>query len=45
MVSQIDDFDTIFCDTEIESLTLENTKIKQYTPKYNILLKDSKNMM
>ncbi|MBO5373863.1 MAG: excinuclease ABC subunit UvrC [Clostridia bacterium] len=42
MVSQIDDFDTIFCDTEIESLTLENTKIKQYTPKYNILLKDSK---
>lgn len=42
MVSQIDDFETIFCDTEIEALTLENTKIKQYTPKYNILLKDSK---
>ncbi len=42
MVSQINDFDTIFCDTEIEALALENTKIKQYTPKYNILLKDSK---
>ncbi|MBQ8739148.1 MAG: excinuclease ABC subunit UvrC [Clostridia bacterium] len=42
MVSQVDDFDVIFCDTEIEALTLENTKIKQYTPKYNILLKDSK---
>lgn len=42
MVSQIDDFEVILCDTEIEALTLENTKIKQYTPKYNILLKDSK---
>ncbi|MBQ3040815.1 MAG: excinuclease ABC subunit UvrC [Clostridia bacterium] len=42
MVSQIYDFETIFCDTEIEALALENTKIKQYTPKYNILLKDSK---
>ena len=42
MVSLVDDFDVIFCDTEIEALTLENTKIKQYTPKYNILLKDSK---
>lgn len=42
MVSLIDDFETIVCDTEIEALTLENVKIKQYTPKYNILLKDSK---
>ncbi len=42
MVSQIEDFETIICDTEIEALTLENVKIKQYTPKYNILLKDSK---
>ncbi len=42
MVSQISDFETIFCDTEIEALALENVKIKQYTPKYNILLKDSK---
>ena len=42
MVSQVNDFDTILCDTEIEALALENVKIKQYTPKYNILLKDSK---
>ena len=42
MVSQIEDFETIFCDTEIEALTLENVKIKQFTPKYNILLKDAK---
>ena len=42
MVSQVEDFDTILCDTEIEALALENIKIKQYTPKYNILLKDAK---
>ncbi len=42
MVSQIDDFDTILCDTEMEALVLENVKIKQYNPKYNILLKDAK---
>lgn len=42
MVSQIEDFDTILCDTEIEALALENVKIKQYSPKYNILLKDAK---
>lgn len=42
MVSQIYDFETIFCDTEIEALALENVKIKQFSPKYNILLKDSK---
>ena len=42
MVSQIDDFETILCDTEIEALALENVKIKQFTPKYNILLKDAK---
>ena len=42
MVSQVNDFDTVFCDTEIEALALENVKIKQFTPKYNILLKDSK---
>ena len=42
MVSLINDFETFFCDTEIEALALENVKIKQYTPKYNILLKDSK---
>ncbi len=42
MVSQVDDFETIICDTEMEALALENIKIKQYNPKYNILLKDAK---
>ena len=42
MVSQVRDFDYYLCDTEIEALSLENTLIKQYTPKYNIRLKDAK---
>ncbi len=42
MVSFVHDFDYFLCDTEIEALTLENRMIKQYNPKYNIKLKDSK---
>ncbi len=42
MVAAVQDFDFILCDTEIEALTLENSLIKQYTPKYNIRLKDAK---
>lgn len=42
MVSLVDNFDYIVCNTEIEALTLENTLIKQYSPKYNIKLKDAK---
>ncbi len=42
MISCVHDFDTILCDTETEALTLENSKIKQYKPKYNIKLKDDK---
>ncbi len=42
MVSQVADFDYFLCDSEIEALTLENALIKQYTPKYNIRLKDAK---
>lgn len=42
MVSLVDDFDYYLCDTEMEALTLENRMIKQYAPKYNIKLKDSK---
>ena len=42
MVSNVNDFDYIVCDTEFEALTLENSLIKQYSPKYNILLKDDK---
>lgn len=42
MVSRVADFDYFLCDTEMEALALENTLIKQYTPKYNIRLKDAK---
>ncbi len=42
MVTTAEDFDYILCKTEIEALTLENTLIKQHTPKYNIRLKDAK---
>ncbi len=42
MVSNVRSFDYILTDTEIEALSLENGLIKQYTPKYNIKLKDSK---
>ena len=42
MVRFAEDFEYIVCSTEIEALSLENTLIKQYTPKYNIRLKDAK---
>lgn len=42
MVRRVRDFDYIVCKTEIEALTLENTLIKKYSPKYNIKLKDAK---
>ena len=42
MVSNVYDFDYIICDSEFEALVLECSLIKQYMPKYNILLKDDK---
>lgn len=42
MVASVADFDTILCDSEMEALSLENVLIKQYTPHYNIKLKDAK---
>jgi len=42
LVSKIVDFDTILVDTEADALLLENSLIKKYKPKYNILLKDDK---
>ncbi|MGN1134482.1 MAG: excinuclease ABC subunit UvrC, partial [Oscillospiraceae bacterium] len=42
MVSNVYDYDFIVTDTEFEALVLECSLIKQYTPKYNILLKDDK---
>ena len=42
MISQIDRFEYIVVDSELEALVLENNLIKEYNPKYNTLLKDSK---
>ena len=42
MISQIDHFEYIVCDSEYEALLLENNLIKKYKPKYNVLLKDDK---
>ncbi|MBI4053915.1 MAG: excinuclease ABC subunit UvrC [Candidatus Doudnabacteria bacterium] len=43
LVSSIADLEYIICDTEVESLILENHLIKKYRPRYNILLRDDKN--
>ena len=42
MVSHIADFETIGVNNETEALSLESNLIKEFMPKYNILLKDDK---
>ncbi|MBR4867527.1 MAG: excinuclease ABC subunit UvrC [Clostridia bacterium] len=42
MVSMVARFEYIVCQNEFEALVLEASLIKQYQPKYNILLKDDK---
>ncbi len=42
MVRNIADFEYIIVDNEIESLILESNLIKEYKPRYNILLRDDK---
>lgn len=42
LVSEIVDFEYILTSSEIEALILEINLIKQYDPKYNIMLKDDK---
>ena len=42
MVSRVDTFEYIVVGSEFEALVLECALIKQYAPKYNILLKDDK---
>jgi excinuclease ABC subunit C len=42
LVANIKDFEVIVTDTETQALLLENELIKQYKPRYNILLKDAK---
>ena len=42
MISHIDDFEILLCETNLEALILECNLIKHYKPYYNILLKDDK---
>lgn len=42
MVGHIAEFEYIRCETEMEAFILECNLIKQYHPKYNILLRDDK---
>ncbi|NQT10447.1 MAG: excinuclease ABC subunit UvrC [Desulfobacteraceae bacterium] len=42
LVDKISTFETIITKTEKEALILESTLIKQYKPRYNIVLKDDK---
>ena len=42
MISHIDDFEILLCETNLEALILECNLIKRHRPYYNILLKDDK---
>jgi excinuclease ABC subunit C len=42
LVRKVADFDYIVVDNEREALALENNLIKQYQPKFNVLLRDDK---
>ncbi len=42
MVKKIADFDYIMVDSEAEALILEDTLVKKYKPRYNVLLRDDK---
>lgn len=42
LVKNIENIETIVCNSEIDAFVLENNLIKKYSPKYNIALKDEK---
>lgn len=42
LVKKIADFETVLTGTEQEALILESNLIKQYMPRYNVILKDDK---
>jgi len=44
MVAKIRDIEIITCSSEVEALVLETNLIKHISPKYNILMKDDKNL-
>jgi excinuclease ABC subunit C len=43
MVAKIDDIEFLVVKNEVEALVLESNYIKQYRPKYNVLMRDDKN--
>src|SRR5713226_7604885 len=43
MVAKVDDIEFLVVRNEVEALVLESNYIKQYRPKYNVLLRDDKN--
>ncbi|HKF38521.1 MAG TPA: excinuclease ABC subunit UvrC [Ktedonobacteraceae bacterium] len=43
MVAKVDDVEFLVVKNEVEALVLESNYIKQYRPKYNVLLRDDKN--
>lgn len=42
MISKIHDLEIIITDSESEALMLENTLIKRYSPRYNVMYRDDK---
>jgi excinuclease ABC subunit C len=42
MVAKIDDIEYVVVKNEVEALVLESNYIKQYRPKYNVLMRDDK---
>lgn len=44
MVKQVETIDWIETTTEVEALVLETNLIKKHRPKYNVLMKDDKNL-
>lgn len=45
MVEKIENIDYIITKNEVEALVLETNLIKKHSPKYNILMKDDKNLI
>src|SRR5436305_10527261 len=43
MVARVDDIEFLVVKNEVEALVLESNYIKQYRPKYNVLMRDDKN--